>query len=199
MRHCPHCGAQTARSDPEKRSRLRCPRCEAAFSAIQVGRYPISHCPHCGGLWVGKEVFQDICTKEEEQEAVLSFQFEPPDGTTNTESKPRRTYVPCPECGKLMNHKNFSGSGIVLDWCREHGSWFDRNELQQIVRFIGEGGLRKAREKEKLKLKEQENRMRMQEFTMASLERRLDSTPGHGMNHGATGESVVDFLFKMFR
>ena len=61
----------------------------------------------------------------------------------------------CPECGKLMNRKNFSGcSGVVLDWCREHGSWFDRNELQQIVAFIRNGGLHKARELEQLQIKE---------------------------------------------
>jgi Zn-finger nucleic acid-binding protein len=39
-------------------------------------------------------------------------------------------------------------SGIVLDWCREHGTWLDRGELQKIITFIKNGGLRKARERE---------------------------------------------------
>jgi Zn-finger nucleic acid-binding protein len=136
---------------------------------------------------------------QEEQEAVLSFQPVTSGKSAVQENKSRRAYIPCPECGKLMNHKNFSGSGIVLDWCRDHGSWFDRNELQQIVRFIGDGGLRKAREREKLQLKEQEDRLRMQQFTMASLERHLNSNPGSKLDHSVTGDLLVDFLSKMFQ
>jgi Zn-finger nucleic acid-binding protein len=96
-----------------------------------------------------------------------------------------------------MNHKNFSGSGIVLDWCRDHGNWFDRNELQRIVMFIRDGGLRKARDREHLKLKEQEDRMRMQEFTMASLERRLDSDFAR-MENPDKSDQVIEFLSKIF-
>jgi Zn-finger nucleic acid-binding protein len=143
--------------------------------------------------------FQSICARQEEQEAVLSFKSEASVRPAVQGNKPRRVYIPCPKCGKLMNHKNFSGSGIVLDWCRDHGSWFDRNELQQIVRFIGDGGLRKAREREKTKLKEQEDRLRMQEFTMASLERHLDSNPGRKLDFCITGDVLADFLSKMFK
>jgi len=97
-----------------------------------------------------------------------------------------------------MNHKNFSGSGIVLDWCRDHGSWFDRQELQQIVRFIHEGGLRKARQREQLRLKDQEDQLRYQEFTLSALERRLD--PGFGEKGilQSKGDHLLDFVANMF-
>jgi Zn-finger nucleic acid-binding protein len=76
-----------------------------------------------------------------------------------------------------MNAKNFSGcSGVVLDWCREHGSWFDKSELQKIIAFIKSGGLRKARERERENLKDQEERLRMQQFETAARERHLDSS-----------------------
>jgi Zn-finger nucleic acid-binding protein len=199
MKHCPHCGAEAADSAPKKSGLLRCPRCEAALALIAVGRLSLNTCSRCGGLWVDKTAFQGICMHQEEQEAVLSFQSETSGKSAVQENKSKRAYIPCPECGKLMNHKNFSGSGIVLDWCRDHGSWFDRNELQQIVRFIGDGGLRKAREREKLQLKEQEDRLRMQQFTMASLERHLDSNPGGKLDYSVTGDLLVDFLSKMFQ
>ena len=68
-----------------------------------------------------------------------------------------------------------SASGVVLDWYRDHGSWFDRNELQQVVAFIRSGGLHKARELEQLELKEQEERIRMEELQMSALDRRFPS------------------------
>jgi Zn-finger nucleic acid-binding protein len=93
-----------------------------------------------------------------------------------------------------MNQKNFSGcSGVVLDWCRDHGSWFDRSELQQIVAFIRNGGLQKARKREQLELKEQEGRIRMQEFTMSTLERRLGGT----MDTPQESDPILQILGKL--
>jgi Zn-finger nucleic acid-binding protein len=201
MRHCPHCGSEAADPKPLKTGPLRCPRCEANLVLCSVGQKTLNTCSQCGGLWVEKSIFQSICTHEEEQEAVLGFQSEYLKTPSAGGRKPQRAYIPCSECGSLMNHKNFSGSGVVLDWCRDHGSWFDRGELQQIVAFIRDGGLKKAREREQQKLKDQEDRLRMQEFTMAALERRLDSgfaimeSPGKG---NLASDRIVEFLSKMF-
>ena len=51
-------------------------------------------------------------------------------------------YLPCPVCGKLMNRINFANfSSVIVDVCREHGTWFDRDELRRIVEFIRAGGI----------------------------------------------------------
>ena len=162
MRHCPHCGAQAVDSNLGTAGPFRCPHCEIDLVAHSFGQKSFNMCPQCGGLWIEKTKFQSICTREEEQEAALAFQCQPPKEPCTPRQKSQRAYIPCPECGKLMNRKNFSGSGIVLEWCRDHGSWFDRNELQQIVAFIRNGGLHKARERQQLQLKEQEERIRAQ-------------------------------------
>jgi Zn-finger nucleic acid-binding protein len=175
MKHCPHCGAKVASSRPKKTG-LKCPRCESKLVLITVGKHSMHTCEKCGGLWLDRASFQDICTREEEQEAVLGFQGKTLKISAVPKHKPGRVYIPCPECGKLMNHKNFSHcSGVVLDWCREHGNWFDRNELQRIVAFIRNGGLRKARERELSRLKEREARLRMEEFQNAVRSNRMDS------------------------
>jgi len=179
MMHCPHCGAAAGQSVAEQAEALRCPRCEAELVSAGVGRHSLSVCSQCGGLWVDKDAFQDICARVEEQEAVLNFRSEAQEGAAVQGRKPRRVYIPCPKCGKLMNQKNFSGcSGVVLDWCRDHGSWFDKDELRKIVAFIRDGGLRKAREREQADLQEKESRLRMQEFQLAALGRRLDTDLG---------------------
>ncbi len=89
-------------------------------------------------------------------------------------------YLPCPECGALMNRVNFARcSGVVTDVCREHGSWFDRGELRGIVEFIRGGGMSVAREREVLRLEEERRR----------LERaRLAAQSGGAVRSDADGE-----------
>jgi Zn-finger nucleic acid-binding protein len=44
-----------------------------------------------------------------------------------------------------MTRVNFGArSGIVVDVCYEHGTWFDRGELQAALEFVREGGLEKG-------------------------------------------------------
>jgi hypothetical protein len=46
----------------------------------------------------------------------------------------------------MMNRVNFGKiSGAVVDVCKGHGTFLDAGELHQIVTFIGQGGLERAR------------------------------------------------------
>ena len=54
-----------------------------------------------------------------------------------------------------MNRVNYAKrSGVVIDVCKAHGLWFDRDELRRILAFIASGGLDRARELEIESLKE---------------------------------------------
>jgi Zn-finger nucleic acid-binding protein len=98
-----------------------------------------------------------------------------------------------------MNQKNFSGcSGVVLDWCRDHGSWFDRLELQQIVTFIRNGGLRKAREREESRLQERESSLRTQELGATLRSSRMDPGFGGAMNALENEDSLLQLFSRMF-
>jgi Zn-finger nucleic acid-binding protein len=199
MSHCPHCGSEVVNSRSKEAPVLQCPRCENKLAPVAVGNHSLNVCEKCGGIWVDKSSFQDICMQEESQEAVLGFELKTSDEPSTQKRKPRRAYIPCPKCGKLMNHKNFSHcSGVVLDWCREHGNWFDRNELQQIVAFIRNGGLRKAREREQSQLQEREARLRMQEFQYAVQGNRFDNEfKGHELQ--LSSDPLLKFISQMFR
>ena len=60
-----------------------------------------------------------------------------------------------------MNRMNFARvSGVVIDVCHDHGTWFDRDELYRVVTFVQEGGLDKARRIEREKLVDEERRLR---------------------------------------
>jgi Zn-finger nucleic acid-binding protein len=197
MKHCSHCGAEVADTQPAPKGSLKCPRCEDPLAEIAIGSQIIHGCTQCGGFWIKTDIFQDICTREESQEAVLGYgSSEPP---ASDSKRPQRAYIPCPECGKLMNPKNFAGcSGVILDWCSKHGSWFDRQELHRIVVFIRGGGMRKAREREQFQLQEQKDRLRAQEIQMAALGRRLD-TNFDKAEHQSGSDPLMQFLNRIFR
>jgi Zn-finger nucleic acid-binding protein len=57
----------------------------------------------------------------------------------------RVRYRACPHCRQMMNRKNFGGtSGIVVDVCAVHGTFFDAGELPRVLEFVRRGGLAKA-------------------------------------------------------
>jgi hypothetical protein len=74
-----------------------------------------------------------------------------------------------------MNRINFRRlSGTMVDVCRGHGTFLDRGELHQIVRFIQNGGLDRSRETQRQELVEQQQRL----LNIERMQARLDPTPG---------------------
>jgi Zn-finger nucleic acid-binding protein len=124
-------------------------------------------CPRCDGLWVEAAAFERICADREQQSAVLGaavLHVPSPANGVETHGGPVR-YVPCPECGQLMNRLNFARcSGVIVDMCKGHGTWFDREELRGIVEFIRAGGLEASRKKEKEQLSEERQRLQQEQF-----------------------------------
>jgi Zn-finger nucleic acid-binding protein len=83
-----------------------------------------------------------------------------------------------------MNRTNFAGcSGIVVDWCKPHGSWFDKDELRRIVEFIRNGGLRRSRERQKEQLKQENERRKEQQRYLTRIAR-MDSSCAEQGNSG---------------
>ena len=119
------------------------------------------------------ETFESLCADKEEQSAVINYA-----GSKSHEldSLPPVNYVPCPDCKQLMNRSNFArSSGVIIDLCKEHGVWFDSDELPKIIEFIDKGGLARSREKEKISLEEERGRLRDEQRQFAMMERRTGS------------------------
>jgi len=120
--------------------------------------------------------FKEICVDRERQAKLLGNGASPQSGEN---SDLRVRYLKCPCCGTLMSRSNFSKcSGVVIDTCREHGVWFDRDELVRIVRFIRDGGMDAAREKEKEQLSEEWRRLRREKAASAWEDSRMENDSG---------------------
>lgn len=152
---CPHCGSVAARWESEGEARL-CPACKIPLLRGQIAATALDECSKCFGIWLDRTTFEQICRDSEAQAAVLGS---PCAANSGGSLQPVR-YVPCPHCRELMQRVNFAKcSGVVVDVCREHGTWFDMNELHRIVQFIRSGGLDKARDVERVKLAEERRRL----------------------------------------
>src|SRR5690606_9632433 len=76
-------------------------------------------------------------------------------------------YRRCAVCNELMMRRNFGRvSGVVVDECGRHGSYFDAGELEDVLAFVRSGGLHAARRH----ADEEHNRLMRHKLEIAALE-----------------------------
>jgi Zn-finger nucleic acid-binding protein len=152
---CPHCGGPAALWEGTD-SQRPCPACRVSLLRGTLRDIPLHECPKCFGLWLDPATFERVCREAEQQSAVLGSAQ--PVAGANALGPVR--YVRCPLCDDLMHRMNFARcSGVIVDVCRAHGTWFDVNELHRIVQFIRAGGLDESRAREKAELAEERRRV----------------------------------------
>lgn len=163
-KHCPRCGAAAVQVSAVNLPARSCPRCRVEMQAIDIGATAVRECLKCEGLWVDVASFEKICADREQQSAVLGAASPAPTHSAS-DAVSKISYVPCPECKQLMNRINFARcSGVIVDVCRGHGTWFDRDELSRIVEFIRGGGLDASRAREKMQIEDARRELQSEQF-----------------------------------
>ena len=167
--HCPGCGAALAPRTADPADGAPCPGCGQALGAARLGELPLQACGACGGLWLDQATFQELGEHRERHGAVLGA-LPSPAPAPPVVLEPV-VYRPCPVCRQRMNRVAYARrSGVVLDVCKAHGLWFDRDELRRVLAFIGDGGLDRSRARDLEDLKE----------ARRAAERARDTTPSGG-------------------
>jgi Zn-finger nucleic acid-binding protein len=136
---------------------------------IAVGDIDLLECASCDGTWIETAAFDRLCTQREQQAAIAHKPVEPKASTAAAPRSPDVVrYRPCPQCGKMMNRQNFGRlSGTIVDACSGHGTFLDRGELHQVVKFILEGGFSRMRQAELERLKEEQQQLRELEMHLS--------------------------------
>lgn len=131
--------------------RAKCPKCAIDMDIVSSDGVEVDQCPRCGGIWVD--------TAEEKQALEMTPQVFTVDELRRlrTAYKPVEwktedvRYYKCPRCENLMWRRNYlEHSGIIVDKCRDHGTFFDKGEIEKAIEFVKKGGI----EYEKLKIAE---------------------------------------------
>jgi Zn-finger nucleic acid-binding protein len=120
---------------------INCPKCNVEMNVNKHGSVETDECPTCGGIWVDK--FEEKQALEMEPavftaDDIYNFRkLYKPEGKTE-----EVRYFKCPKCGEMMWRKNYmSHSGIIVDSCNEHGTFFDKGELEKAMEFVKKGGV----------------------------------------------------------
>ena len=116
-----------------------CPRCRTDLIRRAGSGGAFAECGDCGGVWLDEDTFTRTTQKPHAQSTPPGT-VSSAGGESGLPTPPPRdplAYAPCPVCRELMHRKNFAGSsGIVIDWCRGHGYWFDTDELDRILAHL---------------------------------------------------------------
>ncbi len=122
-------------------SGLACPRCDGiSLTRRSLGHVTVDECGRCRGVFVSAAalaaIVDDIGLYDQVRTAY-------PVGPTRDPGGPM--YIKCPRCTDVMNRRLFApGAQVVVDVCRQHGTWFDPRELPAVVAFVEAGGLDRA-------------------------------------------------------
>lgn len=166
---CQHCGAPRSRVEGVSEQRIPCPACKGDMRWVALGATDLLECEQCDGTWVEAAAFDRLVAHRESQAAILTVSRAPQRTPVNLKDPVK--YRGCPRCGKLMNRINFGRmSGTIVDVCRGHGTFLDRGELHQVVRFVQQGGLDQAREAQRQELADERWRHQMLERTPGPIE-----------------------------
>ena len=166
-----------------------------ALRNVTVGTTHLLECGTCEGIWLDADTLQRICAEREAQAAVLNLPADP-GGDTDID-KPIR-YIPCPVCHQLMNRENFAHcSAVIVDVCRQHGTWFDKDELRRTVEFIRAGGFEKDRARELEEIKNERRRLEAVKQQGSTLDPGMMA--GSRDTNCSVGASAIDLLFNILR
>jgi Zn-finger nucleic acid-binding protein len=131
-----------------------CPRCGKPLSVVTGGGFAndapdgfavVNECVACGGVFLDSASLRRV---------LAHSSSVPPDDAPPAHAAPPASsatpepvrYLKCPVCSDLMNRVNFGRrSGIVVDVCTPHGTWFDAGELARAIDFVARGGLEASR------------------------------------------------------
>lgn len=164
---CPKCGDPLARAVATPVD-LRCAACPDQMmdtfqlqpSSAKPQGWTVRGCSGCGAVWVDKDTL----------EMMIASAAERGGGEGRVPDVKRRAlsvsgkivYRPCIECGEIMSRRNFARiSGVIVDECRLHGSFFDAGELEDVLAFVRSGGMLLSRRRQNEELDREQRRASM--------------------------------------
>lgn len=140
--HCRGCGNELGLMPDHEASDARCPDCKQPLRTFASSVGLLQACERCGGQMVSHDLLRALIEEREALGRQVAALADVPRGNP-LESAVR--YRGCAICGDMMNRKNFGGiSGIIVDVCAKHGTFFDAGELPRVLAFVRRGGLAKA-------------------------------------------------------
>lgn len=142
--NCSGCGYALGLEPVSLPEGIGCIECHGAMKGFSGHPGMLYDCADCGSQFVEHILLRDLL----EQRAVYGARIPSRSEKWNPLERPV-VYLKCPVCRESMLRYNFGGtSGIVIDSCGSHGTWFHSGELPRVLAFVEAGGLQEAKRRE---------------------------------------------------
>ena len=126
---CERCGHSSAPA-AESGSEPPCPRCRAPLFDGDAFGVTLLGCGVCGGVFLDNEGSTRITRAHDSVLANLAERVKDRAIARSVDTRP--SDLPCPSCAAPM--KRVLARGVVeIDYCAQHGTWFDRAELNHVM------------------------------------------------------------------
>lgn len=134
---------------------------------------PVHGCTGCGGAWTDKQTLEVLLAAAAAQSAATGAT---PDVRQRRLGSTKVVYRSCAVCGQHMHRRNFARvSGVIVDECRLHGTFFDAGELEDVLAFVRSGGMTLAAKRD------------AEEAARNAKQRHAAPAPSPMMSHGGYG------------
>lgn len=125
----------------------QCPRTHSALVPMTVEGLHAHANPRTGGLMLEAASERHLVGHPELWAAWVEASAQLASAAEQSIDGRALVYMSCPSCGGPMVRKNFEKvSGIMVDSCPAHGTWFDAGELAAALQFLEAGGRRRRAE-----------------------------------------------------
>jgi Zn-finger nucleic acid-binding protein len=197
---CPPPGAPPASRPASARGPFRtapegtpCPRCAARLTERALHDVEVFDCDRCLGLFLDRATIEKL-ESPGGQDLRLAFPKRP-----RSDADRSVRYLGCPICQRLMNRTNFARmSGVIVDFCKEHGVWFDAGEVNAVIEFVEQGGLERARREAAERAAERARLVAQRHRDCQKLERAWGYRPSGEVRfrHDDVTRSLIDLLMR---
>jgi Zn-finger nucleic acid-binding protein len=116
---------------------MDCPKCHEPLEAVAAGPVRVDRCPRCGGSWYDEGELRVLRNRE----AGGNYSWIDIDLWKEMDKfrARRQQRYACPRDGQPMTTVHYGDSSIAVDICaRCKGIWLDKDEYDEIVRYLEE-------------------------------------------------------------
>lgn len=106
---------------------MKCPACKNTLVILEAHRIEIDYCSKCEGVWLDSGELELMIESEDEKAKLFQ-------SLIVVEDSPEKK-LRCPICKIKMEKVIHKDLDTVTDKCiRNHGIWFDKGELNSILK-----------------------------------------------------------------
>lgn len=112
---------------------MKCPACKETLVILELHEIEVDYCTNCNGIWLDSGELELMLENESERARLIQSLEVVMD---SSEKK-----LKCPLCKDKMEKVKHQQLNIITDKCiHNHGIWFDKGELQELIKSTAVNG-----------------------------------------------------------